>query len=121
MSGVHEGLDQSLLTERLYRALAARPDLHPEIDSVDDGEQPLTIARHLTPVIERSLRAAPTPQDRAQLVHRILAALPDPDAMVEALHQRESRKIERLDEVLEANRLGVTRLPGPPLRCQTRR
>jgi hypothetical protein len=64
---VHEGLYESLLTERLHRALAARPDLHPEIDTIDDGEQPLVIARHLTPLIERSLRAAATPQDRAGL------------------------------------------------------
>ena len=110
---MHEGLYESLLTERLHRALAARPDLRPEIDSVDDGEQPLTIARHLAPVIERSLRAAATPQDRADLVHRILAALPDPDAMVDALHQDEPGKIERLDEVRAANRLGVARLPRP--------
>ncbi len=110
---MHEGLYESLLTKRLHRALAARPDLRPEIDSVDDGEQPLTIARHLAPVIERSLRAAATPQDRADLVRRILAALPDPDAMVDALHQDEPGKIERLDEVRAANRLGVARLPRP--------
>jgi superfamily II DNA or RNA helicase/HKD family nuclease len=113
LPGVHEGLYESLLTERLQQALGARPDLHPEIDSVDDGEQPLTIARHLTPVIERSLRAAATPQDRADLVHQILAALLDPDAMDEALHQGESGKIERLDEVRAANGLGAARLPRP--------
>jgi superfamily II DNA or RNA helicase/HKD family nuclease len=110
---VHEGLYESLLTERLHQTLAGRPDLHPETDAVDDGEQPLSIARHLTPVIERSLRAAATPQDRAELVHRILAALPDPDAMVEALHQHDPGKIDRLDEVRAANRLSVARLPRP--------
>ncbi len=111
--GVQEGLYESLLTERLHQELAGRPDLRPEIDSVDDGEQPLAIARHLTPLIERSLRAASTPQDRVAIVHRILAALPDPEAMVEALHQREPGKIERLDEVLEVNRLGVAHLTRP--------
>jgi HKD family nuclease len=110
---VYEGLYELLLTERLHQALAGRPDLHAEIDSVDEGEQPLTIARHLTPVIERSLRAAATPQARADVVHRILAALADADAMFEALHQREPGKIERLDEVMAANRLGVARLPRP--------
>lgn len=90
-----------------------RPDLHPEIDPVDDGEQPLTIARHFTPLIERALRAAPTAQDRAHLVQRILAALADPDAMGEALHQREPGKIERLDEVRAQDQLGITRLPRP--------
>ena len=113
LPGVQEGLYESLLTEQLHRELAERPDLHPVIDSVDDGEQPLTIARHLTPLIERSLRAASTPQDRADLVHQILAALSDPDAIGQALHQREPARIERLDEVREANRLGVTRLPRP--------
>ena len=111
--GVQEGLYESLLTEQLYRELVQRPDLHPEIDSVDDGEQPLTIARHLTPLIERSLRVAATPQDRADLVHRIIAALPDSAAMLEALHQREPGTIERLEEVMEVNRLGATRLPRP--------
>ena len=100
---MQEGLYESLLTEQLHRELAERPDLHPVIDSVDDGEQPLTIARHLTPLIERSLRAASTPQDRADLVHQILAALSDPDAIGQALHQREPARIERLDEVSEAN------------------
>lgn len=108
-----QGLYESLLTERLHRELVERPDLHPEIDAVDDGEQPLAIARHLTPLIERSLRAASTPQDRVDLVHRILAVLPDSDILIEALHEREPGKIERLDEVIEAGRLGVTRLPRP--------
>ena len=110
---MHEGIYESLLTEKLHQALAARPDLHPEIDSVDEGEQPLTIARHLTRVIERSLRAAATPQDRADMARRILAALPDSDVLVEALHQDEPGKIERLDEVRETSRLSVARLPRP--------
>ncbi len=111
--GVHEGLYESLLTERLHRELAARADLHAKIDLVDEVEQPLTIARHLTPVIERSLRAAATSQDRADLVRRILATLSDSDAMADALHPREPGKIERLDQVMAANRLGVARLPRP--------
>ncbi len=110
---MHEGLYESLLTERLNRALAERADLRPEIGPVDDAEQPVALARHLTPLIERALRAARTPQDRVDVVRRILAALPDPDAMTEALHQREVGKIERLDEVIEATRLGAIRLPRP--------
>ncbi|MCV7257018.1 DUF3427 domain-containing protein [Mycobacterium shimoidei] len=110
---MYKGLYESLLTERLQQALAARPDLHPMFDSIDDAEQPLAIARHLSAVIERSLRAAATPQDRAELVQRILVALPDPEAMVEALHQRSPDKIERLDEVRATNQLGVARLPRP--------
>jgi HKD family nuclease len=110
---VEEGLYESLLTERLQQALAARPDLHPELGSVDEAEQPLTIARHLTPLIERALRAARTPPERAELVRRILAVLSDPDALVEALHQREACRIERLDAVVAANRLGSARWPRP--------
>ncbi len=110
---MEEGLYESLLTEQLHRELAKRPDLRAVIDSVDEGEQPLTIARHLTPLIERSLRAASTPRDRVDLVHRILAALPDPEVMLEALYQDEPGKIERLDEVMTANRLSVARLPRP--------
>lgn len=110
---MQEGLYESLLTEQLYRELSARPDLDPKYDSIDDGEQPLTIARHLTPLIERSLSVAATPQDRVDLVRRILAALPDSAAMMEAVHQREPGKIERLDEVMKVSRFGATRLPRP--------
>jgi len=110
---VQEGLYESLLTERLHQTLAGRPDLHPAIDSVDEGEQPLAIARHLIPVIERALRGAATPQARADLVRRIVAVLADPDLTVEALHQREPDTIERLEEVRVAQRLGVARLPRP--------
>jgi superfamily II DNA or RNA helicase len=102
-----------LLTERLSHALAGRPDLRSEIKSIDEGEQPLTIARHLTRLIARSLRGVATPDDRADLVRKILAALPDADAMSEALHQREPGKVERLEEVMSASRLNKARLPRP--------
>ena len=76
--GVEEGLYESLLTERLSRALAARPDLRADIDAVDEAEQPLTIARHLTPLIERSLRAAATTEQgsgRGATAHACQSAL----------------------------------------------
>jgi superfamily II DNA or RNA helicase/HKD family nuclease len=110
---VENGLYESLLTERLSRELAERPELRFEIDSLDEGEQPVAIARHLTRIIERSLHAARTPNDRADLVHRVLAALPDSDALVEKLHQREPGKIERLAEIMPASQLGTQRLPRP--------
>lgn len=56
-AGVDAGLYESLLTERLHAALAARPDLHADIGTVDEAEQAMTIARHLTPLIERQLRS----------------------------------------------------------------
>ncbi len=110
---MENGLYESLLTERLSRELAEHPELRSEIESLDEGEQPLTIARHMTRIIERSLRAAGTPNDRANLVHRVLAALHDPDALAEALHQGESGRIERLAEVMPVSQLGARRLPRP--------
>jgi len=71
------GLYESLLTERLSAALAQRPDLQSELGTVDDVEQALTIARHLTPLIERQLRAAGNAEARAQLLRNILEVLGD--------------------------------------------
>ncbi|ORV49018.1 helicase [Mycolicibacter engbaekii] len=105
-----EGLYESLLTGRLERDLAARPDLCPQIVTVDDAEQPLALARHLTPLIERALRSAKTAEERAQLTRAILALLAEPD---ETPNVREAR-IERLDAVTVANRL-----TPPPARPAT--
>jgi superfamily II DNA or RNA helicase/HKD family nuclease len=105
-----EGLYESLLTERLDKDLAARPDLRPRIAPVDDAEQPLTLARHLTPLIERALRTARTADERTELTRAILAVLPEPE-LDEAPHQRDGR-IARLDAVTAANRL--TALPPRP-------
>jgi superfamily II DNA or RNA helicase len=108
---VDEGLYESLLTERLNQALAARPDLCADIAAVDDAEQPLTLARHLAPLIERALRTAKTADERAELTRAILAVLPEPEPD-EAPHQRDGR-IARLDAVSAANRL--TALPPRPV------
>lgn len=89
---------ESLLTQRLSQALAARKDIRAQIEAVDDAEQPLTIARHLMPIIERSIRATNNPDSRAELVSRILSALPD-HVLAEELYQREPGRIERLDAV----------------------
>lgn len=83
------------------------------MESIDEGEQPLAIARHLTRIIERSLRSVATPQDRADLLRKILAALPDADAMSEALHQREPGTVERLEEIMSASGPATVRLPRP--------
>lgn len=120
LPGVWQGLYESLLTERLYQALAESTDLRPRIELVDEGEQPLVLARHHA-ANRALLRAASTSQERIDLVRRILAVLPHPDALAEALHEREPGKVEQLDEVMEADRLGITRLPRPLRRCRTRR
>jgi superfamily II DNA or RNA helicase len=108
---VDEGLYESLLTQRLNQALAARPDLHPDIDAVDDAEQPLTLTRHLAPLIERALRTAKTAEARAALMRKILSVLPEPE-MAEAPHEREPGRIERLDAVTATNRL-IAKPPRP--------
>ena len=107
------GVYESLLTERLNQELNQHDDLQPEYGTVDDAEQPLTIARHLVPIIERSLRTVRSAEDRAQLARRILEVLPDMYADGEILHQLEPGKITRLDEVASATALGSARLPRP--------
>ncbi|MFV8053901.1 DUF3427 domain-containing protein [Mycobacterium sp. 48b] len=106
------GLYESLLTERLNTALAERPDLQPDFSTVDDAEQAITIARHLTPLIERQLKAAGSPEARAELLRNIIAVLGDANAQQEVLYQDDPAKIRRLDAV-SAKTLGALQLPRP--------
>ena len=96
------GVYESLLTGKLFRTLTENGELYPEYQSVDDAEQPIAIARHLAPIIERSMRVARTADDRAELTRRILAVLPDVDGDNEALYSNEPGKMTRLDEVASA-------------------
>lgn len=113
---MHAGLYESLLTERLNAALAQSPDLQPEFSTVDDAEQALAIARHLTPLIERQLKGAGSPEARADLLRNILGVLGDTDAQQEVLHQEDPAKIVRLDSVSRKT-LGTVQLlrPATPL------
>ncbi|MEX3652601.1 DUF3427 domain-containing protein [Mycolicibacterium fortuitum] len=106
------GLYESLLTDRLNTALAERPDLQPAFSAVDDAEQALVIARHLTPIIERSLKAAGNAEARVELLGNILGVLGDPDAQQEVLYQDGPAKIRRLDAV-SPKTLGTLQLPRP--------
>jgi superfamily II DNA or RNA helicase/HKD family nuclease len=110
---VDMGVYESLLTEQLNQQLKQRDDLRAEHGTVDQAEQSLTIARHLAPIIERSLRAAGTAEDRAELARRILSVLPNAYADGETLHLVEPGKITRLDEVGSVTALGDARLPRP--------
>ena len=107
------GVYESLVTEQLNQQLEQRGDLRGVYGTVDDAEQSLTIARHLAPIIERSLRAAGTAEDRAELTRRILDTLPETFADGETLHLVEPAKITRLDEVASATALSGSRLPRP--------
>ena len=106
------GLYESLLTERLNSALAQSSELHAELSTVDDAEQALVLARHLSPLIERRLRAARNAEERAQLTRSILAALGDTDVLIENIYQDDPTKIRRLDAVT-ADVLGSVRPPRP--------
>ncbi|MEX7468579.1 DUF3427 domain-containing protein [Mycobacterium adipatum] len=106
------GLYESLLTERLNSALAKNSDLRIDLTNVDDAEQALFLARHLSLLIERQLQSARGAEERALLTGRILAALGDTDALAESIHQDDPTKIQRLDAVT-ADVLGSVRPPRP--------
>ena len=108
---VDVGLYESLLTRRLRQKLAGRADLVPHIGVVDDAEHAVTLARHLTPIIERSLKSVGA-EARAQLVDKILTVLDDPEALDESPYQDDVAKIKRLD-ALAPNTLGAPQLPRP--------
>jgi superfamily II DNA or RNA helicase/HKD family nuclease len=107
------GVYESLLTAKLFNTLPTASELRPEYASVDEVEQPLTIARHLAPIIERSMRAARTADDRVELTKRILGVLSDVDVSSEALHPLEPGKITRLEELASGGALDRGRLPRP--------
>jgi superfamily II DNA or RNA helicase/HKD family nuclease len=107
------GVYESLLTEGLNEQIQTRPGLVPAYGTVDDAEQSLVIARHLGPVIERSLRSAANAEERARLVSRILAVLPSAWADGETLHLVEPGKITRVEEVASAAALNRVSLPRP--------
>lgn len=107
------GVYESLLTERLVRQLALEDATRAEYSNVDDAEQSVAIARHLFPIIERSLRVARSAEDRSDIARRVLDVLSETFAGGEALQSVESGKITRLDEVAAATTLGTVRLPRP--------
>ena len=76
-----------MLTARLHQVLAAHAELVPDLQDVDEAEQPLAIARYLAGLIERALRTARTADARIAIVRDVLSVLPDPDALQEALYE----------------------------------
>lgn len=110
---VEMGVYETLLTENLARQLTVDQGLRAERSNVDEVEQSLAIARHLFPVIERSLRAARTTDDRVEIARQILDVLPGAFAADEALYNNGSGQITRLDEIASASALEGSRLPRP--------
>lgn len=100
------GVYESLLTARLRQQLDANVHvITADIKDVDDAEQPLAIARHLSCLIEDALKTARTADARIAIVRDILSALPDPDMLREALYEAQPNRIKRLEAVMPA---GIT-------------
>ncbi|BBZ32967.1 DUF3427 domain-containing protein [Mycolicibacterium confluentis] len=106
------GLYESVLTTQLRSALAASSGVRSELSTVDEADQALVLARHLSPLIERQLRAARGAEERAGLTRKILEALGDPELLDHEPYQDEPTKIRRLDAVT-ADALGSVRPPRP--------
>lgn len=68
-----EGVYESLLTARLEKLLADRPDDTRLIYDVDSGDEPHVLARHVRTTVERVLHEEKDPTKRLDLVNRILA------------------------------------------------
>ena len=99
------GVYESLLTARLHHVLNVNTGQVPDLQNVDEAEQPLVIARHLAGLIERALQGARTAEARTAMVGDILSVLPDAAVLEEALYMDEPGRIKRLDAVMPA---GVT-------------
>ena len=108
MPNVELGMYESLLTDNLHRQLQLDSELQAVYGTVDVAEQASAIARHLAPIIERSLRAASSTEERAVIARRILNLLPASFAAGEDLRQLEPGKLPRLDEVTSAVSLAST-------------
>lgn len=110
---VEPGVYESLLTERLQQQLNATANIESDYQDIDEAEQPLVISRHLARLIEHALRTTRSPDARIALVRNILSALPDPDALRDAIHEQQPEKIKRLDSVMPAGVVDLSRYARP--------
>jgi superfamily II DNA or RNA helicase/HKD family nuclease len=76
---LHQGLYESLLTERLGRCLSAAGALDHDVRLVDPVEQPDVLARHVRDAAFRALSAQRDPQRRVELVNLLLGILDQAD------------------------------------------
>ncbi|MDN5545750.1 MAG: DUF3427 domain-containing protein, partial [Rhodococcus sp. (in: high G+C Gram-positive bacteria)] len=70
-----EGAYESLLTDRLEALLAEHPDDDRLISDVDNGDEPHVLARHVSSAVERALSDEKDPDQRRNIVNRILVQL----------------------------------------------
>ena len=99
---IKPGLYESILTKRLRKLLSPKAVL----GNLDDAEAPGLLSGHLAEVIKRALESADTPQERAQLVNKLLGVLSAGDEAIQ-----ESPKDAVLEAVL---REGETKPPESP-------
>ena len=87
---MHEGLHESLVTQRLEDRLLRTLNLEPDFAQVDDADSPHVLTRHLGAEIGRRLAAIKDPQQRLLAANRILESIPGADdevlAPVRELH-----------------------------------
>lgn len=79
-----EGLYDELVTRSLQQHLAAVRGLHPQFKAVDEADQPEVLARHVKEVVERQLRMLRSDGDRLAFLQRVLDAVGDDGAAVDA-------------------------------------
>lgn len=71
---MHEGLYESLVTQELASRLTGVA-LNPTLRAVDEADAPHVLARHVTEMVERTLRASRSADERLALVNAILQIL----------------------------------------------
>jgi len=79
---VHEGIYESLVTQRLTDQVDAAADLRPLIHAVDDGDQPVVLARHVGEALLRALTATRDEARRLEIVNDVLTLLNSPEDLV---------------------------------------
>ena len=109
------GLYESLLTGRLYQELEQAKELvEPRYGAIDEAEQALALTRHLAPIIEQTLLAARSTEERVEITRRILGALATEGSLEqESPHLREPGKLTRVEELVSADALNRTPLTRP--------
>lgn len=82
---MRDGLYEQLITRQLSSALVGL-EASAEVDSLEEADQPVVLARHVSAVVERALRNA-RPSDRVALANRLLAQVADGEAVDDPARQ----------------------------------
>ncbi|HVK88568.1 MAG TPA: DUF3427 domain-containing protein [Kofleriaceae bacterium] len=117
-----EGVYEHLVTEQLERALGTAPHLERLLETVDDADAHVLLARHLGREIERALDLLPSEQ-RAEharaLSAKLLEFLADQLKPEAAEVLREQRPVAPARRLLAIHRGGVPPRPTTPLATST--